>query len=359
MAKERNFGIDLLRIVSMLMVVILHILGQGGVLSNTGTLSGQYNTAWFMEIAAYCAVNCYALISGYVGLTAKFKYTNIVYLWLQVTFYTVLIAAITALLLPEVNRFDVLDALMPVTKSYYWYFTAYFAMFFFIPIFNKGIQALTEKQLLCAAAAIILIFSLIPILRKADLFLEKGGYSAIWLMLLYILGGILRKCDIPNKLNGLLSFFLYLVCIFITWLQKLFVERHNLAAPETAKSATLISYISPTILFAGIFLLIAFSKIKVCSLSKKLISFFAPISFGVYIIHVNKYPWEFLIKNRFALFAGYSVPHLIVAVLGTAAGIYIVCSLIDFLRDRLFALFKVKTLLLKCENKLLGDLWNN
>ena len=30
--EERNYGIDLLRIVSMMMVVLLHVLGQGGIL---------------------------------------------------------------------------------------------------------------------------------------------------------------------------------------------------------------------------------------------------------------------------------------------------------------------------------------
>ena len=31
----RNYGIDLLRIVSMFMVVLLHTLGQGGILKST------------------------------------------------------------------------------------------------------------------------------------------------------------------------------------------------------------------------------------------------------------------------------------------------------------------------------------
>ena len=30
---NRNLGIDLLRIVSMFMIVLLHVLGQGGILS--------------------------------------------------------------------------------------------------------------------------------------------------------------------------------------------------------------------------------------------------------------------------------------------------------------------------------------
>ena len=38
----RNYGLDLLRMIAMLMVVVLHILGKGGVLSACEPLSGQY-----------------------------------------------------------------------------------------------------------------------------------------------------------------------------------------------------------------------------------------------------------------------------------------------------------------------------
>ena len=72
--KERNYGIDLLRIVSMFLVCILHVLGHGGILNNTTENTVNYNVAWIMNISAYCAVNCYALISGYVGIKSKFKF---------------------------------------------------------------------------------------------------------------------------------------------------------------------------------------------------------------------------------------------------------------------------------------------
>ena len=32
---ERNYGIDLFRMLAMFMVAILHVLGQGGILGNT------------------------------------------------------------------------------------------------------------------------------------------------------------------------------------------------------------------------------------------------------------------------------------------------------------------------------------
>ena len=65
--KERNAGIDLLRIVSMFFVVVLHSLGQGGILFNTAVGSSQYKVAWLLEIFAYGAVDIFALISGYVS----------------------------------------------------------------------------------------------------------------------------------------------------------------------------------------------------------------------------------------------------------------------------------------------------
>ena len=60
----------------MFFVVLLHSLGHGGVLKNTIIDSPQYKFAWFLEIFAYCAVDVFALISGYVSYTNKEKKTN-------------------------------------------------------------------------------------------------------------------------------------------------------------------------------------------------------------------------------------------------------------------------------------------
>ena len=62
-------GRDRLRMAAMFMVAVLHVLGAGGVLNSATPLSPDYVTAWLLETAAFCAVNCYALLSGYVGFT--------------------------------------------------------------------------------------------------------------------------------------------------------------------------------------------------------------------------------------------------------------------------------------------------
>ena len=46
---ERNMGVELFRIVSMMLVILLHVLGHGGVLSYSKHLSANYKAAWFLE----------------------------------------------------------------------------------------------------------------------------------------------------------------------------------------------------------------------------------------------------------------------------------------------------------------------
>lgn len=60
---NRNIGIELARIISMLMVLILHIIRHGGVLKNTIDLSINNNILYLLNIACYGAVNIYALIN--------------------------------------------------------------------------------------------------------------------------------------------------------------------------------------------------------------------------------------------------------------------------------------------------------
>ena len=55
MSYRRNYGIDFLRIITMMMVVTLHVLGHGGVLGRLERGSLRYMLAWFLETAAFCS----------------------------------------------------------------------------------------------------------------------------------------------------------------------------------------------------------------------------------------------------------------------------------------------------------------
>ena len=79
MTSKRNANIELLRILSMFMVLVLHALGWSGALEH---LSGaQYWVYWFIEALAIIAVNVFMLISGYFQVTCFFKIKNVRKIW--------------------------------------------------------------------------------------------------------------------------------------------------------------------------------------------------------------------------------------------------------------------------------------
>ena len=143
--KTRNYGIDFLRMISMIMIVMLHTLGHGGILRSVSFLSVHYQIAWLLEVIAFGAVNTYAMISGFVSVDSHFKISNILILWLQVLFYGILINTVFFFLLPESrNTSGWIQALFPVTRKEYWYFTAY-AGVFSLPIHQSNVSESLRK----------------------------------------------------------------------------------------------------------------------------------------------------------------------------------------------------------------------
>lgn len=56
----------MLRTIAMYMVVVIYALGMGGVYGAEDS-SGSIIINTFLYVLVFCYVNCYALISGYVG----------------------------------------------------------------------------------------------------------------------------------------------------------------------------------------------------------------------------------------------------------------------------------------------------
>lgn len=147
---SRNYGIDLLRIVSILGVVFLHVLGHGGIIATAQT-PARLSMTWFFEILAFPAVNCFVLISGYVGFkNDKYwpKLKNIISLLFTVIFYAVSICLIFKALHPSmIGKSDLFTAIMPMTQRRYWFFTTYFGLFLLSPALNAFVNWAKGKHL--------------------------------------------------------------------------------------------------------------------------------------------------------------------------------------------------------------------
>ena len=343
---NRNYGVDLLKIVSMFMVVVLHVLGVGGVLNGSAALSLNYEISWLLETGAYCAVNCFALASGFVMVNAVFKYHRIFVLWLQVTFISLTIVCLFQIFQPGaagLDSYSFLRALRPISLNRYWYFTAYFAMFFFIPFFNHLLQTLSRKSMLRLVISLILIFSFIPIFSNKDVFITQNGYSVLWLSAMYLTGGYCKKYSVQDRWQSWQALLLYVVAVLATWGSRFLFRALSPYLPEEFRNVNLlVNYISPTMVLAAFGLLVLFVNMDFKNgFVKWIIRFLVPLSFGVYIVHTNPLVWNNILQGRFASYSSGSLIGLIGCVLATAVVIYLICSLIDWVRLLLFRLFKV------------------
>lgn len=352
--EKRNHSIDALRMLAMYMIVILHILGQGGVLNASSRFSGQYEAGWFLEIAAYCAVDIYALISGYIGVRSKYSFSRIIELWLQVLFYSVSIVVLFWVIAPStVPKLEWLKAAFPVMFNQYWYFSSYVALFLFMPILNFVLEKMAQKEIRFCIGMILFFFCFMQTVFYCNAFGTNAGYSAIWLMILYLLGGYIRKYGQRENGKAIGYAIGYFAIIIFTWLSKLFIEILTLhLLGEVRAGNYLISYISPTILFAAVCLLLCFERIHVSTHGEKVVSLLSPMAFGVYLVHTHPLVYSIVLKDRFAGYASSSWIVEIMLVLGTAIAIYCICSLIDFLRLQLFKMINIRNKL-----ELLTKVW--
>lgn len=347
---KRNYGIDLLRIVSILGVVFLHVLGHGGILAATKNET-QFATAWFLEILAYPAVNCFVLISGYFGFREDRifpRLKNIISLLFTVFFYSILIYFAVKRFRPDlIGEAEAIKAFRPVSREQYWFFTAYFGMFLLSPVLNAFVQKSDKK------GALIMLFTLFFMsifTLKSDAFSFSQGYTVIWFVLIYLAGAIFKKFDLTNLFSGKIWVMIGFVALLVTWTFKTVLPADLLFAGKNRD--IFVSYTSPTVVLMSLCWLSAFSKINCNKFFASVINFFAPSVFSVYLIHDNANIRKWLITDTFRPVCERGSIFIILLVFGSALAIFISCILIDKIRFLLFRVVKIEKLSEKLESLL-------
>lgn len=356
---ERNHGIELLRIFAMLLAAVLHILKKGGVITASEGNLAAYSTVWLLEAAAYCAVNCYALISGYVGYSDRpkpLRLARCIELWLQVVFYSVIITTVYCIAgVGSVGVSDFADAFLPVTSKQYWYFTAYIGMFFFIPLLNALVRRLNRRALVSLCIMLIAVFSLYDTFAsfwKKDPLALVGGHSPLWLGVLYIFGAAMKKLRVPESMSSKKAILIYASAAVFTALFKITGDRLLRFVP----GSLFVRDTSPTVLLCAAALLVTFARLKPCRKLTEFAVLFAPAAFGVYLLHVSPLVFEHVIGNRFAFIGRLPFPLIPFAVLASAGVILAVGLAADKVRILLFKALGVPKMCRKAE-KSIRRLW--
>lgn len=252
-----------------------------------------------------------------------------------------------------------LSEFFPVIYNKYWYFSSYFGMYLFLPAINKGIALLTKAELKAIVISILSLFSFWHYYMnpKEDVFHLYNGYSLLWLLILYITGAYIGKfrpgyigikkyiyCCILLLIYILSSYFYYKILftqsnnkgIIYGFFRKIFNESYD----STLK---LIQSLSITL-----FLL----QIQYNKYIAKIIAFLGPLTFSIYIIHMNKIFRENIINS--SLFQKYrndlKLHSTIILILMKSIKIFVFCCIIDYIRNLIFKFFQIRKICIFIEN---------
>lgn len=322
MQTERNYGIDLLRILLTLFICTSHILGRGGI-SIASENTNAYYIVLFCEAVSVCAVDGYGLISGYIYNGNKNNYKRLVLLVMEAFFYSFIVTVILRMfnLGDPISNIDMLKNAFPVTTNYFWYITAYFPLFFLMPYISDAINRLNDDDTKKLFVLLVLLFSFLGSVQDNY---SSYGISFVWLTILFSIGVIIRKINFLESTSKKKLVILFFVFVIFTWIINCIFNTEKITRN-----------ISPTVLFSAIILVILFSRFNIKS---KLIKFISPLCLGVYLFHMNKIIKVLFMNNRFAFIADanlFLIPFLIML---SASCVFIICAFVDYIRTLLFKL---------------------
>ncbi len=334
--KKRVIGLDVLRLLLMFMICMLHVLNQGGMLWESAHYSASYKTLWFLYTASFCSVNAFGILSGYVSKNSKHDYSKIIYMWLQVYFYSFILSLALYLfqLDSEINISIIKESFFPVLFNRYWYFSSYFPLFFVMPFIDKTLNDISEKQ---SIYLLVFIFFVSAYEIVNGPFKLSRGYSFIWITILYIVGILIRRIRLFDRINNIYLVLLWTICIFFTWF--LVVYRGN---------DLFFNLVSPLALLEGIILNVLFSRIKIKSLYFSKVSKYA---FGIYLFQCNRDVFRNL-KDALVNYVSDNVFLTVLYALLFSSIIFILGLIIDRVRFVLFEIIRVKPISVKTCNML-------
>ena len=332
---KRNIGLDLLRLLAMFMVVLIHVNNFGTLLENK-FFSMDFLPIYLFESFGIVAVNCFVLISGFFLIKQEFRLKKLVSLITEIMFYTILLFIIAVIIKTPMNLKLLIKGLFPIPLCY-WFINCYIMLYILFPFINKFIYSLTLKQKHIFAIIAVLLFSVWATVPNINRQSVCSGYSILWLSVLYYLAGYIRIVFVEGEykkifekisnFSGLGYIVFSLITVFLMCLLN-FVGKGVWYA---------LKYNSLFVLFAAVCLFIFTYKLNIKNkFINKFITYFAPASFGVYLISCNiffvKYQKIYLNKDFFL--QSFNMP-IMVLICGIV--IFLICLFVSkFFHQKIF-----------------------
>lgn len=327
----RNSSIELLRIISMVMIMFHHFAYHGNFEWNYNEITIPHLWHNFILMGGKVGVNIFVLISGFFlieNTERLFQPKKLLKFWGQVVFYSITTYFLSIVL--QINNFDIKQIIkicFPITYPGWWFASTYFMLYLIHPFLNKLLHDLNKNVYQYLILLLVLCWSIIPTLTT-QLFESN---SLLWFITLYVIAGYAKIYGFNERLKSKHYFFLFLIVLVCSYL--ISVSFLVLGTKRNELAVHAIDFFGMErfpILLMALFLFMTFAKLKIKY--NKWINVIASATFGVYLIHdssyIRYYIWWNIFKINQYQESLFLIPYSILVVFI----IYVLCTGIEMVR---------------------------
>ena len=344
--KERNSSYELMRIVSMFLIVLYHIILHGKVLENCQN-EGLKIIFEFIEFVTLVHVNSFILVTGYYQVESNFKQSKIWSLLNANWFYRVLIVILLLTFnIVSIDKVSLIKETFPINLNEYWFFKNYLLLYCLTPFINKGIEKLNKSTYQKMIIVSFIIFSIVPTVTGGSYF-DNSGFTLYQFVFLYMVGAYLKKYPLSKSyifkvmsknMYKLILIFILFTCVFsnyILYKYSMSVSSVNTVLGEISSYVSRAStlYNNPFVIIQSICF---FEYFGTFTIKNRYINKLASLVFGIYLIHDNNFSrgliYTYLKINNGPIYSY----KFIFYVFFIAVLIYAICAVIEYIRQKLF-----------------------
>ena len=349
---ERESNIEVLRILCMFFIILHHYAIHGGAVSMD--YCSNKLVAYFFIPAGKICFNVFLAISMWFLVDQKFKVSRFLKMWMQVFFYSVSLTVIVLIITDSLSIKNLISSLLPIAGNSHGFAAAYLLFYLFFPFLQMLMDKLSKRK---AMLFILLLFyaqlgsQIIGIINNyTQNFASEIGLFVFSFALSYYF----KKWPpafVNDKLFNLALFGgIYLLvfeanCMTNLWEHKadIFAWVLNLSNGESSILMIAAGY--------SLFFLVKNIKIK----NYKFINKIATYTFGVLLIHDHNYFrtffWDSIVNSKTWYYSSFYIVRVI--IMGIV--IFYVCSIIDYLREKIFERIIIKNYFFKIIEKKLEE----
>lgn len=182
----------------MILIIAHHYVVNSGLNQYIQESGDIVNSGVMLLFGAWgkTGINCFVLITGYFMCTSRFDFEKLTKLYLQITFYTLIIYVIFCISGHEsFSIFKLCCNLWPIKSISSDFVSCFLVFYLFIPILNVLVNSLSKCLHKYTVMVLIAVFAALPSIPIISM---RFNYVT-WFMCLYMIASYIRKYGLfPN-----------------------------------------------------------------------------------------------------------------------------------------------------------------